>query len=254
MSHNEVNPAPSMPTPEPGGFVKTLNNMGFMTSVLDPYSQAFVDFAPHGPGPALDVGTAYGVAALAALEAGANVIANDLDARHLQILQNRAPALLQSKLSLAPGDFPRSLHFQDGSLGAVLICRVFHFFSPEVIEESVRTLFRWLAPGGKAFIVTETPYVRTLKSFIPVYEQRRKDGALWPGLVNVAEVDPALCAALPERMNLLDPDVLTRVFRQAGFKVEKVGTMARTDFPERLQLDGRESVGIIGVKPGAGPT
>ena len=47
-----------MPKPEPNGFVRTLNNMGYMTSGLDPYSQAFVDFAPGAPGPCLDVGAA----------------------------------------------------------------------------------------------------------------------------------------------------------------------------------------------------
>ena len=34
-----------MPEVESTGFIKTLNNMGYMTSTLDEFSQAFVDFA-----------------------------------------------------------------------------------------------------------------------------------------------------------------------------------------------------------------
>ncbi len=81
-----------MPVAEPNGFIKTLNNMGYMTSTLDPYSMAFADFAPAAPGPCLDVGAAYGVASLVALANGARMIANDIDGRHLRILLDRAPA------------------------------------------------------------------------------------------------------------------------------------------------------------------
>jgi len=58
-----------MPAPEPNGFIQTLNKMGYMTSTLDRFSQAFVDFAPKAPGRALDIGAAYGVAASLALYA-----------------------------------------------------------------------------------------------------------------------------------------------------------------------------------------
>ena len=91
-----------MPTPEVSGFVRTLNNMGYMTSALDPYSLAFTTFAPAAPGPALDIGAAYGIATLAALAGGARVIANDIDARHLDILSSRAPQEFRSRLVLAP--------------------------------------------------------------------------------------------------------------------------------------------------------
>jgi hypothetical protein len=50
-------------------------------------------------------------------------------------------------------------------------------------------------------------------------------------------------------MHLLDPEVLTRVFREGGFQVEEASLFARPEFPEDLRLDGRESVGVIGVKP-----
>ncbi|NDD72166.1 MAG: class I SAM-dependent methyltransferase, partial [Actinobacteria bacterium] len=54
---------------------------------------------------------------------------------------------------------------------------------------------------------------------------------------------------LPKAMHFLDPEVLTRVFREGGFQVEEASVFARPEFPDDLRLDGRESVGLIGVKP-----
>ncbi|MDO8461409.1 MAG: class I SAM-dependent methyltransferase, partial [Deltaproteobacteria bacterium] len=142
-----------MPTPEANGFVKTLNNMGFMTSVLDPYSQALVDFAPQAPGPFLEIGAAYGVASLAALEKGCEVIANDMDERHLEILWDRAPKEDQKRLTLKAGAFPDAIDLKPGSVGTILVCRVLHFFTGPMIEKSLDRMFDWLAPGGKVAII-----------------------------------------------------------------------------------------------------
>lgn len=240
---------PAMPKPEPNGFVKTLNNMGYMTSSLDVYSQAFVDFAPGAPGLALDVGAAYGVASLAALGNGARVVANDIDERHLEILKERAPSHLRARLSLIPGGFPDGIDFPSGSLGAVLICRVMHFFDGPAIERAAANVMRWLAPGGKVFAVGETPFIGTAKAFFPTYQARLKEGDPWPGIVeNVGAHDPKRAGNLPSRMHLLDETTLRRVFTKAGFEIERLGTFARPEFPPDIQLDGRESVGLIGRK------
>lgn len=239
-----------MPVAEPNGFVKTLNNMGFMTSTLDVFSKEFVEFSPKASGPVLDIGAAYGVASLPALESGARVIVNDIDPRHLDILRERAPESARSRLELAPGAFPDGLSFAPGSIGAVLICRVMHFFDGPAVEHSAQVLFRWLASGGKVFVVTETPYLKNFQNFIPTYEARRAAGDTWPGFVDdVMAIAPERGASLPPKMHFLDPEVLTRVFVKAGFIVEKAHTFARPEFPEDIQLDGRESVGIVARKP-----
>src|SRR5262245_32852905 len=110
------------------GLIPTLNQMGWMTVGLDAFSQAFVDFAPTAPGPVLDIGAAYGVASIAALNKGARVIANDLDPRHLEILRDNAPSAYARNLSLRPGAFPDELDFEEDSLGGILACRILHFF------------------------------------------------------------------------------------------------------------------------------
>lgn len=241
----------TMPTPEPSGFVKTLNSMGYMTSSLDRFSQAFVEFAPQAPGPSLDIGAAYGVASIAALAKGASVVANDIDGRHLEILRQRTPEEHRQRLSLAAGDFPDKLDFAPGSLGSVLICRVMHFFDGPTIERAAAKVMTWLAPGGKVFVVGETPFIGTARAFFPTYQERLKAGDPWPGFIKdmVALFDPARAKQLPPSMHLLDEPTLRRVFTNAGFAVEDLQLFARPEFPKDIQLDGRESVGLIARKP-----
>jgi hypothetical protein len=239
-----------MPTPEPNGFVITLNNMGYMTSSLDRFSQDFADFSVRAPGPALDIGAAYGIATVAALARGARVIANDIDGRHLEILSRGVPTELRHNLSLKTGDFPDALDFTPGSLGAVLVCRVMHFFDGPTIERSAEKLFGWLTPGGKVFVIAETPYLRNFSSFIPTYEARKQAGDPWPGFVDdVKKIAPERGKSLPPKMHFLDPEVLARAFSKVGFVIEKASTFARPEFPEDIQLDGRESVGLVARKP-----
>ena len=235
------------------GFVKTLNNQGFMTNYLDEFSQEFVTFAPKAPGPVLDIGAAYGVASLPALEAGAHVIANDIDSRHLELLQQealaRTPKIANTQLILAPGKFPEELEFAPNSIGAVLACRLFHFFDGPTISKSIKKIHEWLAPGGKFFLVCETPYVGGLQPFWPIYEERVASGEPWPGYIDdFMLIDPNRAKDLPKSMHLLEPFVLRRAFDEVGFKVEKAHTIARPKFPPGLKLDGRESVGIVGIK------
>lgn len=69
-----------------GKFINTLNGMGAMTTNLDPFSEAFVEFSGSCDFPVLEIGAAYGIATTAALSKGASVIANDLDQQHLEYL------------------------------------------------------------------------------------------------------------------------------------------------------------------------
>ena len=239
----------AMLEPDTTGLFRTLNSMGTMTPAPDIFSQAFIQFAPKAPGRCLDIGAAYGVATLPALARGASVIANDIDERHLQILSSRVQPEYRSRLELAPGDFPDKLDFPPGSIGAALICRVMHFFDGTRIERAAAKVFNWLAPGGRVFVVSETPFIGTARAFFPTYEARRAAGNPWPGLVeNVAAHDPKRAGSLPSLFHLLDEQVLARVFTAAGFTVERSEYFARPDYPADIRLDGRESVGLIAVK------
>lgn len=239
----------AMPEPGENGLIRTLNGMGTMTPAPDKFSSEFITFAPKAPGRSLDIGAAYGVAAIPALQAGASLIANDIDGRHLDILFSRVPEQYRPRLELAPGEFPDKLDFPANSLGAILICRVMHFFDGPRIERAAAKAMTWLAPGGKVFVVGESPHIGTAKAFFPTYEARRKAGDPWPGVVeNVSAHDPKRAASLPGLFHLLDDHVLRRVFAAAGFSIERLELFARPDYPADIRLDGRESVGLIAVK------
>jgi len=61
------------------GLVPTMNNTGWMTVALDDVSAEFARYAGTVDGEVLDIGCAYGIATLEALDAGARVCACDRD-------------------------------------------------------------------------------------------------------------------------------------------------------------------------------
>ena len=237
--------------PPNDGWIPTLNKMGFMTTTLDPVSVSFTKFATQAPGPALEIGAAYGIATLEALKQGAKVIANDIDERHLKLLEEQVPDEQKSNLTLKAGKFPTDLDFNKESVGAILICRVMHFFDGSQVDESVKKIATWLAPGGKAFVVCDSPYSKTMRKFIPEFEKNKNMGKNWPGFCeNIHDIcdPPELKNALPPKMHFFTPDILKDAFERAGMRVEFAETMARPDFPAMLRYDGRESTGLIALK------
>ena len=235
-----------MPEPESNGFVVTLNKQGYMTSTVDVYMQAFIDYSAMCKGRVVDIGAAYGVASIPALVKGAKVIANDTDERHLSILKVRTPENVRHNLELMVGSFPDDLNVNKGEIDGFLIARVLHFFSPEELVHAVKKLHGWLEVGGKVFLTAETPYLKNIETFIPVYEERVKSGNPWAGFMeDVIKYNPERGKFLPKTMLFLDPATLRRVFEKEGFKIEKLDFLPRPEFPLDMQRDGRESVGLI---------
>lgn len=237
-----------MPKPQEN-FISTLNQMGFMTEFPDELSQEFIEFSSDSQKEVLEIGAAYGVATIPILENGGNVLANDLDQRHLNILKERTPERFRSNLELLPGKFPDEISLTENSLDGVLACRVLHFFTGDVINKSFQAVWSCLRPGGKFFVVCETPYVKTFAPFVPKFLENKSKKIQWPGSFNnVHEVCPELNKLIPGFMHLFDTDILKQVAEENGFFVEKVCYLSRKDFPSWVQLDGKESVGMIAVK------
>lgn len=234
------------------GFVQTLNNNAFMTENLDIYSKMFVEHAAKVNRPVLDIGAAYGNATIPALKRGSKVIANDLDIRHLQILQQYCPNEFRDNLKLLPGKFPDEIELEDNILDGALICRVFHFMTGEMIEKALKKIYKILTKKGKLFIICESPYIKVWAKFIPIFEKRRQEGVKWPGFIdNLKEY----CFAeqyihnLPEKVNWFDTNTMAKAVIQAEFEIEKLSYIDRRGvFPDDVLLDGKESVGVIAVK------
>jgi SAM-dependent methyltransferase len=203
------------------GLVPTLNNTGWMTISLDRISRDFAHFAGTIDDEALDIGCAYGIATLAALADGARVCACDMESAHLDVLMKRVEPDARARLRCVTGTLP-AVDFPIESFGAVLAARVLHFLSGEDIESTIHKIHDWLRPGGRIFLVADTPYVGPWKFLSGEYERRKAAGEPWPGLVAdyaqflSAGTDPS---AHPSFINPLDPDILARVCIDAGFEI-----------------------------------
>ncbi len=218
---NNSEPA-CMPEPYLPAVIPTLNGRGFMFDTLDPYSRSFADFAGKQSDPALDIGCAYGVATLPALEAGAHVVACDMEQGHLDVLTSRVPEEQRDRLTTQIGTLP-DVDFEAESFSAILSSRLFHFLTGDEVEQSVTKMFRWLKPGGKLFLVVDSPYMPPWNKLAPVYEEKKASGEPWPGFI--ADYSPFLgkdenAGNRPPFMNPLDPDILERVCSASGFVIE----------------------------------
>ena len=228
--------------------IPTLNSMGYMTRILDSYCEDFIKFSATTKSPIADLGVAFGHTTQEILKTGATVYANDIAEEHLEFLKNQIKEEEKKKrLFLLPGKLPEAFIFQDNFLGGVLAARCFHFLTGEEIEDIVSKIYRSLVKGGMLCIVAETPYLGHLKDFIPLYEDRKKKGDLWPGYIERLQ-DYTKRSNSSKWVNLLDPEILERTLTKYKFKIEKLGFIDRSQFPEEVRLSGKESVGIIGIK------
>ncbi|MCG1041033.1 methyltransferase domain-containing protein, partial [Mycetohabitans sp. B8] len=164
------------------GMIPTLNGTGAMTTRLLACSEAFVEFAATAAGDVMDMGCAYGVATLAALERGARVWAVDIDERHLSILSEQVGPALKARLVTHCGALP-SMDIAEGQFAAIHAARVLHFLDPDAFRESLCKMARWLAPGGKLFVTCDSPYFPHWSARVAEYEQLAAGGHAWPGYI-----------------------------------------------------------------------
>lgn len=234
------------------GVITTLNRRGHTSTRLNEYSQRFVDSLADVSAPVLDIGPGFGVCTLPALATGATVIACDIEPRHLAALMDSCPDADRPRLVPMVMDFPNGAHFADGSIGAVHAANLLNYLTGPNLVRAAELIFRVLRPAGMVFTVSGTPYARNVQEFIPIYEENRRRRLPWPGEVyGLHELckHPSI-ADLPDSLHLLDDEVLTRVFENAGFEVIEARMYQRIGLPDYLSWDGRENVGMIARKPG----
>lgn len=222
-------PRRERPKPFIPGLVPTLNNRGFMSESLDPFSQRFVEYAAGCTAPVLDIGCAYGIATRAALERGARVHACDMEPGHVEILQEETPPEQRPRLTVSVGTLP-DVVFPDAAFAAILCSRVLHFLLGEEIRRALASMVRWLEPGGRLFLVADTPYSGFWGRSAAAYERRKAAGEEWPGFIeDIAAYfkDGRRPAGMLPYLNPLDPDLLTRECERAGLRVEEAAFVGR---------------------------
>ncbi len=240
-----------MPLASESGLVQTLNyGGGFMLIHLDPISSKFIDFAKSCTYPILDIGSAFGVATIAALKnSSCSIIADDIGVENLLILRNQTEEQDRKRLYLNTNRFPQTLDFKPNSLEGILICRVFHFLKSEEIEEGLQKMVQWLIPGGKLFIVTATPFQGNLKEFVPIYEERWANNNPWPGYVENYGPTSGLSHNLHPFLHVMDERPLRKALESSGFTIQEIQYIDRRKTLPTLGLDGKEGIGIIAIKP-----
>jgi ubiquinone/menaquinone biosynthesis C-methylase UbiE len=235
-----------------GLYRPTQNQTGFMLTTIDPFVKRFVDDLNPNEW-AMDVGAAYGIASLEALKKGVNVVANDLDERHLQDLKdNHALNAYEGQLKLLKGDI-KDLSFENNDLSSILFSRVLHFFTGEEIINCLLKVRNWLKDKGRIYMVNETPFFGTCKKFTPVYLERKKEGHPWPGFLNSEEMvsyfDTTKKAFLDSNVHFFDEELCKIVAKEAGFKVLEIAYLNREGiYPTDALYDGRESIYMIAEK------
>ena len=229
----------------------TQNQRGF-TYQLTHVAQAFIDYAAQATLPVVDIGAAYGVATIPLLEKGASVIAIDLSQDHLDQLSANVAEADRARLTLLNGRFP-DIALPSTPVAAVYLSQVLPFLTPDEVQQGARVLHEWLDPGGKVFVVSFTPYLAHVADYIPVYEEKKANGALFAGYVEELDrycSDNYIRSQLPNKINHLDEDDLRDTFTRAGFIIEHLTTFGdkNNDLPLGIKFDDRERVGMIAVK------
>lgn len=232
--------------------IATENKKGFTYS-LTSFGKAFVDYASRSAAPVVDIGCAYGIATLPALLTGAKVIAVDIEEKHLQSIERSLDPAVRSNLTTIKAPFP---HFdlQPSSVSAVYLSQVLPFLTPAEINAGARKIYDWLTPGGHVFIVSFTPYISHVSSYLPIYEQRKRSGEPFAGYV---EDLPAYCnnenmrQNLPEKIMHVDREDLETTFTAAGFVIKELRYFGEEEgeLPEGIRYTGKERVGLVAYKP-----
>lgn len=98
--------------------------------------------------------------------------------RDLEILRTKVPANLLANLELVAGALPH-MDFPGNRFSAILCSRVLHFITGEEVVSSVRKRADWLAPGGRLYLLADTPG-GIWRRKIPEFEAGKASGERWP--------------------------------------------------------------------------
>lgn len=240
---------------------ETLNGKGAMFLIEDKITQQFLAQVTNKK--MVEIGIAYGNVLLESLRRGcAHYTAIDIEQQHLSIaaanIQKEIPhEIINQKVRFYPGSYPEAIQLDTEQYDAILASRVVHFFTPEQFEKALIDFYRILKPGGKVYVLTGSPYVKLYQSFIPIYEQRKKDGIKYPGYVDslLSYVDPQVSDEVRKKyistgsFMFFDAECLRQQFEEVGFMVEQCLELPLPYLSTIWQYDGRENVGLIAYKP-----
>ncbi len=237
-----------LPATLDGGYVPTLNKMGFQTPEHDWVTESFVKRAKDEPGEYADIGSGYGFVTLDALHSQSKITAVDAHGEHLKILRESIPAEIRDGLKTKEGFFPSKVDFNPTSLDGVLLARLLSLLNPDQLEEGLKKVYAWLKPDSRLFIVTSTPFQAKYQNAKELFEKNRTQGKRWPGFFAIEDADPGLRQWLPENFHVFTKEDLTKYLEEIGFEVMESRYFTSPNYPDQLKFDGREALGLIAKK------
>uniref|UniRef100_A0A915KY69 Methyltransferase domain-containing protein n=1 Tax=Romanomermis culicivorax TaxID=13658 RepID=A0A915KY69_ROMCU len=166
------------PSTAADGRYTTRNQLGAMSPRVSELARKFINDSLQLGGKVLEIGCAYGLICMEALESGVrDYVANDVDEGHLKILARKVMDDMPQRaehLTLLHGSFPESTKsFSNGTFDAILVDNVLHFFTETQIKLAFKEFKRLLKPGGKLFGAATTAYIGMVrKDFIETYERK----------------------------------------------------------------------------------
>lgn len=163
----------------------------------------------------------------------------------MQVLLSKTTGNLPGRVAGIVAEMPQ-IAFEPNSFSAILCSRALHFLNWEDVTKAVKSMADWLAPGGKLFLITDTPYTGFWARGVVAYEERKAAGELWPGFIPDVTMflpEQARTKAQQRHLNPMDPDILSRVCRDSGLVVEHASFSGRPDQP-----DAKTHAGAIAAK------
>ncbi|OGV17556.1 MAG: hypothetical protein A2X47_11580 [Lentisphaerae bacterium GWF2_38_69] len=236
-----------------------MNQYGLMTKIFDIYTKKFIKYtlSLESEIHVAELGAAYGAVTQEIIRHNKKVkiTVNDLDKRHLTVLQKKIKNQnnsIQIKPKIVIGRLPDGINFAENTFDAILAARVMQYLLPRDLIKALKKIRLWLKPKGKLFLVTKTPYIKMLSTFITTYERRKSRGDRWPGVIKDFNQrfnhDISISHIVPKFIHVFDPDILKRACIECGLIIEECSFINRKDLPLDIRLTGKEEVGLIAHK------
>ncbi len=130
------------------------------------------------------------------------------------------------------------------------MCRVAHFLTGKEMEEAIEKMKKWLAPGGRIYIITLSPYHYLLHDkFLPIYLKRVKQNISWPGIIeDMHQYAPHQAGKIPKFLHVMENHSLGKALRKQGLNIveERFFDYKR---PQAKSSADKGYYGIIAEKP-----
>ncbi len=223
---------------------KTKNNMGYAHSIPSRASRAFYEHSKLTQGLFADIGAAYGFDSIKAAEYGANVLVIDKEPLHLEIFKRNLSPEIKSKIQTLNLTFPEEVNLKKNAFDGILLSRVLLFLNPPLLDLALNKVFSFLKPGGKAFIMSISPFTAGWEVIRDVYIEQKQQGQKWPGYItNIWDLLPKTKNTLPNAIQFLDEEHLQKGLKEAGFIIEESG------YEPQYSSHSTKQVYAIAVKP-----